>query len=301
MRADRTLRVLALAGAVLALVLVARAPAAPADDPTTPTRIISCAPNLTQMLFALGAGDQVVGVTRYCQDPPEAATRPAMGDLFSPNLEAMVAADPDMVVAYPSSAKVIDFFNNRQAIRLVVTNTCETREEIARTMRDLGRALGREDRAEELIAATNADIARLEDGWKDEPPLKVLIVVGRQPGSLANLYAAGRGTYLDELLTISGAENVVPGELGKYPVLNREAILSMRPDVIIETHHEEETDREHAEARAAWKAMSPLPAVRDGRILFLMDKRVLLPGAFLERDARTLHDLIRPETVGTEP
>lgn len=269
-------------------------PPATADGFTTPIRIISCAPNLTQMIFALGAGEQVVGVTRYCEDPPEAASRTAMGDLFHPNLEAMVAARPDMIVLYPSSAKVHDFFAGRPEVRLVVTNTCETLEEIDATLRHLGDALGRRERAEELIAATSAEMRALgREHAGATPPPKVLIVVGRQRGSLANLYAAGHGTYLDELLGAAGAENVVPADLGRYPVLARETLIGLRPDLIIETHHEVDTESERAEASAAWGRLTPVPAVRNGRIAFLIDKRVLLPGAFAERDAGALRQLIR--------
>jgi len=94
------------------------------SPPASPARIISCAPNLTEMLFTLGAGHRLVGVTRYCRFPPEARNIPPLGDLYSPSLEAMVAARPDLIVLAPGNRKVMDFFAAHPGPRLLETNAC---------------------------------------------------------------------------------------------------------------------------------------------------------------------------------
>ncbi|MBI5154863.1 ABC transporter substrate-binding protein [Candidatus Poribacteria bacterium] len=272
------------------LILLALSPRALADDlPTTPTRIISCAPNLTEMLFALGAGDAVIGVTRYCEFPPEAQSRPKFGDLFNPSLEAMVGADPDLIVLYPSSTKVVEYFAQRPGVRLLQTPKCDSLADIEQTLRLLGDATGRAREAEELIAETRAGLAQLRNESSGRPKRSVLLVLGRERGSLAHLTAVGGGTYITELLEAAGGTNVLDASLGMYPQLSREALLGLAPDVLIELHHEADSPAERGEARAAWAPFGKLiPAVREGRVLLLTDKHLLVPGAHLERDARAL-------------
>lgn len=282
--------------ALVAIALPARTSAAVDDQPTTPTRIISCAPSLTEMLFALGAGDTVIGVTRYCEFPEEAKKLPKYGDLYNPSLEAMVAARPDLIVALPGNERLRRYFADKPGVRLFETkSTPETIAEIAATMIELGRAIGREKQAHELIAHTNNTLAALREQHAGRPRPRVMIVVGREQGSLANLYAVGKPTYLTELLDIIGADNVVADEkLGKYPVLSREAILRLNPDIIIETHHAADTPETRAEMRKAWQALPAVAALRNDRLLILTDKHVLLPGPFLERDAAALARMVHP-------
>ena len=90
------------------------------------------------MLFALGVGDRVIGVTRWCRFPKEATTRPPLGDLYQPNIEAMVAARPDLIVAVPGNTKVLEFFAGRKEPRVLETNACETIADIQEEARKAG-------------------------------------------------------------------------------------------------------------------------------------------------------------------
>lgn len=266
-----------------------------------PTRIISCAPNLTEMLFALGAGDRVIGVTRYCRFPAEAGTRPPLGDLFNPNLEAMVAARPDLIVFVPGSTKIPEFFANHPGPQLLQTNACETIADIQATLLALGAAVGDSARAREIVAAMDAgfDSIRAEAGIRaggDARPIRYLMVLGHEEGSLEQIYAVGQPTYLTELLALSGGVNVVPHAAGRYPILNREALLEYDPDVILERHLGPASPDERRALESLWRSLPTLRAVREHRIVVQDDDHVTINGPDLVASGRTLARLLHPLT-----
>ncbi|MEQ8819993.1 MAG: ABC transporter substrate-binding protein [Sumerlaeia bacterium] len=270
----------------LSLATVARAA-------TTETlRIISCAPNGTQMLYALGLGDQVIGVSEYCQFPPEAQNKPKYGNLFEPNLEAMLAARPSAVVATPTNHKVIEFFQRRSGTQVVVLESCDTIAEIHATIQALGDALGREVQARALVEADRAALAEMAaaNAPGEERP-RVLFVVGRDRGSLRNLYAAGSGTYIAELIEAAGGTNAAGPDDGLWPTYSREGLIGLRPGIIVEIADADTTETRQ-ELRRAWSRLPMLPAVRDSRLELLTDRRVLIPGPYLARDAEALRGVI---------
>jgi iron complex transport system substrate-binding protein len=266
--------------------------ASPAPAPAAPpARIISCAPNLTEILFALGAGPEVVGVTRYCEHPPEAKAIAKFGDLYAPDLEGMVAARPTLVAVTSTSERVRDFFGAREGVRVVVCTDNDSIAEIAQSIRLLGEATGRSARAEELVAATDRGLAELRERWKDRPTRRVLLVVGREPRTLSNLYVVGRGTYIDELMAAVRVENAVPESMGEWPQLSRETLLALNPEVIVEMH-EPADDAARAEMRAAWGGLPPLAAVRNDALLPFANRHITTPSVGLERDAEALGKLV---------
>lgn len=280
--------------AVVAALALACTPAPQAPPATTGAqRIISCAPNLTEILFALGVGDRVIGVTRYCVYPPEAAELPQYGDLYNPSLEAMVAARPDLIVLRPGNSKVIDYFRRRGSVGLLETTSCETLEEIREATRLLGATVGCADRAEELIAADTAAIAAVAQECAGRPRLRVLMLIAREPESLGGLWAIGGGVFVTELLEAAGGENVLGTDLGLYPQLSREALPGLAPDVVLEFHQKADDEEARAEIQRAWEPMKGLvPAAATGRLYVVADPHVTIPGADLGRDARRLAELL---------
>lgn len=277
---------------VAAWVVVASA--ARAEQP----RIVSCAPNLTEILFALGAGEEVVGVTRFCEHPPEAAKLPKLGDLYAPDLEGMVAARPTIIAVTPTSERVRAFFADKPGVRLVLCTDNDSIAEIAESVELLGEATGRSARATELVDATNRGLADLRERWKDRPVRRALFVVGRDAGSLSNLYAVGPGTYMDELMQAVRLENVVPAGMGEWPALSREALIALNPDVVIEIHDPAD-DVARAEMRAAWKALPVLKAVKDDALLPFANKHITVPSVGLEKDAEALGVLVHGAALPT--
>ncbi|MDZ4804029.1 MAG: helical backbone metal receptor [Candidatus Eisenbacteria bacterium] len=259
------------------------------ETSTAPARIISCSPNLTEMLFALGAGDRVIGVTRWCRYPPEAATRPPLGDLYQPNLEAMVAARPDLIVAVPGNTKVLEFFSGRAEPRILETNACETIADIQATLRQLGAAVGAAERAEALVREMNSGLDSLAAAGDNPPPVRTLMILGHAEGALEQIYAVGSPTYLDELLVRVGGTNVVPKDAGRYPIITREAILTMNPELILERHLGGVASAEQKQAMIRlWDELPTLPAVRNGRVVVMDDDHMTINGVDLVNTGRKL-------------
>jgi len=268
--------------ALLCLIVLVGGCSRPNAQPSpagAPQRIISCAPNLTEMLFALGAGDRVIGVTRWCRYPPEATSRPPLGDLYQPNLEAMVAATPDLIVAVPGNTKVLEFFAGKATPRVLETNACETIADIVVTLRQLGVAVGATERAEALVRGIDRGLDSLRTAHAGAPPVATLMILGHTEGALEQIYAVGHPTYLDELLSIVGGRNVVPVEAGRYPIITREALLTMNPDLILERHlGGVATPDQKAAMIHLWDELPTLPAVRAKRVVVMDDDHMTING-----------------------
>jgi iron complex transport system substrate-binding protein len=272
--------------------------AATTGPPAAPTRIISCAPNLTEALFALGAGPRVIGVTRFCRFPPEAGERPPLGDLYQPNLEAIVAARPDLIVLVPGNRKVLDYFAGRAEPRLLETNACETIAEIQATIRQLGAAVGAPARGDSLVGAIDAGLAGVRTAHANAPPVRYLMILGHAEGALEQIYVVGPPTYLGELMEMVGGVNVVGGALGRYPIVTREAIVAMNPDVVLERHlGGRATDEQKERMIALWNQLPTLSAVRNGRVRVLDDDHVTINGPDLVNTAWTLSAALHDSAV----
>ncbi len=276
---------------LVSLLLLAAFCATVSAQDTKPERIISCAPNLTEILYALGADENIVGVTRYCHYPPEAKNNPALGDLYTPNLEGMIGAKPSMIVLSPSSSSVTDYFEKRDNVRLVYSTHNNSIEEIFKSIRIMGNATGRIKDAEQLVTETNEGLKQIARRWSDIPEQRALFVVGREPGALANLYAVGQNTYLNDLMETVRLKNVVKEEMGEWPVISREGLLALNPDVIIEIHDTDDEEQQ-AETRAAWSSLSPVSAVRNDAFYILTNRHVMIPGPRVDQHAVTLGELV---------
>lgn len=260
---------------LFALFLVLLMPlAAPAERPTTETlRVISCAPNLTEMMYELGLGHHLVGVSTFTNWPPEAAELPRVADLFNPNLEAMLRLDPTHVLGLESTTKVNDFFRRRPGVEVHTFGRIETLEEINGALLQLARVFDVEERGRELVRG-QPEPRGLGEG---RDPVRVLYVLGYGAG-LSQMYVIGQGTFLSELIELAGGVNVVPESLGIYPSVNKEALLRLAPDVIIMNLGGEDPEERYRVVRREWRSMASLPAVRREDFRFVADDRLGIPG-----------------------
>ena len=230
-----TRRVLLLAvwAFVAACTATENAPApAPAPVPapaSAPQRIVSLAPALTSMLFRLGLGPRVVGVTRYCDDPPEAATRPHVGGFADADPEAILALKPDLVVAVqsPAMAGLLTRLEGFGVRTLAVQQDSLTATWAA--FEAVGRATGKTDEAVAAVAAARAALPQSAARAAGLRGKRVLFVYGRAP-----LVVAGPGSFGDELLGMLGAVNAAAIFQRPWPKLTAEEVVSARPDVILD-------------------------------------------------------------------
>ena len=272
-------------------------------------RIVSTAPNLTETLFALGLGDRVVGVTRFCRFPLQARERHQVGGFLDPNFEAIVALEPDLVLSLRSLYEVHGAFD-RLGLRVLVVDHYSV-EDILDSITAIGRTCRADAEAATLVAEFSARMAQVERHVAGRPRPRVMLVVERprDSGRLAEVYVAARDGYFDRLIATSGGENAFAEAAVPFPAVSVEGILTADPEVIVElappADGVEESPaaaaRRAAEVAADWEALPQLAAVRKGRVHVLTDQASVVPGPryvdFLEDLARLIH----PEVTGDAP
>lgn len=256
-------------------------------------RIICMSPAASEITFAVGGGHRVVGVSQHTTWPPEAREKPKCGGFFNPSYERILKLDPDLIVAQGEAADVSAFAedNDIEVLSLALTDL----ESIFAETRRVGRALGLEAGAELVCAEMRYRLAKVRARVADRVPVRVLLVTGRQAGSLSSIRTAGKGTFLHDLVGVAGGVNVLGDMDESYGVVNKETLVRRAPEAIVELHGEGRDPGEAlAEARAAWSGMVSLPAVRRGRIFVIESTYALIPGPrvveLAERLAGILHE-----------
>lgn len=182
---------------LLILVLWLDAPPARAAD-----RVVSLAPNFTEILFAIGAGESVLAVSDFCQYPEEARTRPRVGGPFNLNYERLVALRPDLVVLPMSLVGVSEKASSLGLPVLALPN--EKVDDVVASIERLGEVMGKASQARRLADGIRKRLREAETATRDLPRKRVLIVVLRSPNGLQDLTVASRETFLDELLRLAG-------------------------------------------------------------------------------------------------
>ncbi len=286
--------------AVILFLALAPAPAAPrgadAAPATTATlRIVTLAPNLTDMVNALGFGENIVGVSDFCRPAPRAdGSQPVrLGALHNPNYEALLALRPSLVILYPSYGRLVSRLESDRVETLVLP--VESLDDIYSALRATGARLGAERRAEALERELRDRLGRLAAAREGKPRPRALLLISHAPGALREIYAAGRGTYLDELLRLAGAENALEDSPARYPLLSREFLLTARPDVIIDASFAEGAAGGGKQREAVLREYGNLAGAAGtrARYVFSDDPDLLTPGpaaaAAAERLAALLH------------
>ena len=281
---------LALAGG-----LQASGPAHPqvsGNEPAPAARIISLVPALTEMLFAIGAGPHVIAVSSYDSFPPEVEALPRVGALLDPDVERILALRPGLVLTYGSQSGL-----EGQLARAGIRTFTYRHGGVAgifQTLRDLGAATGHaadgDRKAREIQAQLDAVQARV----RAYPRPRTLLVFGRQPQSLQQMYVSGGTGFLHDILQIAGGANVFADVQRESVQPSHETLLARAPEAIVEVHATgmlaaADLPRE----RNVWAALASIPAVRNGRIHFLNGAYLVVPGPRVglaaEAFARALH------------
>lgn len=253
-------------------------------------RIVSLSPNTTEILFALGQGERVVGVSRYDDYPPEVMHRPRVGGMLDPSFEAIVALRPDAVVGArgPVNRAVLERLE-ALGIRILFPRV-ESLMDIYAAIDALAALTGAVDRVRSLRQRIETRVDQVRNAVRGRARPSVLAVLGQRPISVA-----GPGSFLDELITLAGGRNVVRSG-PRWPTLALETVLSLAPEVVLDLTVMEG----HGALREVWSAYSAIPAVRDGRVVRLDNPMLLRPGPrvgeALVMYARAIHPgLVIPE------
>ena len=283
---------------LLALVLPRRAPDKPADVAAgaVPRRIIAIAPNTAEIVCELGAADRLVAVGRYCKYPPRIAGLPRIGGLRDPDLEAILALQPDLLMVRGRTAAVERLCRDN-GIR-VYHDPTETLADIERAVLEIGDLLGLGDRAADVISRMRSELSSIRRSVAALPRPRVLFT-NRNPGQLAAIYTVAKGSYLDELISLAGGENIFGDQDTPYPLIGLEEILVRRPEVIIESLFGQGGGPGMRSAVAAqWRAVGRIPAVETGRVHVLTADYATVPSPRVVRMASDLVKIIHPEIAG---
>ena len=293
-------RRLARLRACVAVAIVAIATACRGASPPAPgkaQRIVSLVPAVTEMLYALGAGPQVVGVSSYDHFPSDVEKLPKVGALIDPDTERILALRPDFVVVYVSQTETearfkqagIQTFSYRHGATDAIRGTLDI-------IRALGAATGREAQAGEVVVriTTGLDSVRRRVAGLGRP--RTLLVIGRQPGTLQGVYVAGGSGFLNELLDVAGGENVFEDVMRESVQPSSETLLRRAPEVLLELHATEPAGNYPDDDLSVWNTLASIPAVRDHRVHSVVGDFVVVAGPRLAEGAEAMARALHPET-----
>jgi iron complex transport system substrate-binding protein len=255
-----------------------------------PMRIVSLAPSLTETIFALGAGADVVGVSQYTDYPPQAASLPKVGTFLTPNIEAIVALRPNLIIGPATSADQREIHALRAMgypVLMVDDNSIAGVEE---SIERIGARIGKARQAHRLVLRIGAAIATIEMQLKHAPRTRVLMVVGHQP-----IVAVGRGNYLNELIKLAHGDNIAQMTAQQWPRLSLEYIIAARPQVILDG----QMGSDASSPDGFWSHYPTIPAVRHHHVYGYPDEPVLHPGPRIPQSLAIIARLIHPEAFRT--
>ncbi len=258
-----------------------------------PQRIVVASPGLVECVFAIGAGDRVVGVSQFTDFPPEAKERPSIGGAFNPTFDRILELKPDLVLVQ-SKAEKLAAFCREKGIRIVHVNL-ETLADMLGGLLVLGELLDCEAQALVVVRRLTRGLQGAPEAGTSRPVPRVFLCTSHTPGSLRSLGSTGRGTFLTELVELAGGKSVFGDVAAPYPIVSKEALVSRAPEVIIELRPGACSDEERAQLLADWKLLPSLPAVRDGRIHILTASSLLIPGPRVLDTIRRLATAIHGE------
>jgi len=278
----------------LLLVFGARAPAATFIDEAgrtlevngPPQRIVSVAPNVTEILFALGLEDRLVGVSVYCQYPPEALKKEKIGGYINPSLEKIVALRPDLVIGI-AEGDLKTFVDKLAGLKVPVyiTNPRDALE-VLTSIQKIGEVTFAQEPARKIVRSMEERVWTIQDKVQGQPRPRVLHILDFNP-----LISAGKGTFVDDLIRLAGGRNVAETATGKYPRFSMEEVLVQDPEVILLASMKSRDPM--VKQRRWWERWKTISAVKQGRIYVLDSDLIHRPSPRmaegLERVARAIH------------
>jgi iron complex transport system substrate-binding protein len=259
-----------------------------------PQRIVSTAPSITEMLYALGLGDRVVGDTRFCRYPPEAQSKPKIGDYINPDLEAIAALKPDLVIVQTNPVRLSERLANMHLHSIEVDQ--QNIAAIYESIRVVGNAAGVSDRAAKLIGSIRAGLDAIRARAAAYPPVRMMFVVGRSQGRLDGLVVVGRASFLNQVIRIAGGANIFNDALAAYPNVSLEEVMARDPEVIIDMGDMADTvnvsDEKKREVVGLWNRVPSVAAVRNHRVYAVAADMYMVPGPRVVDSARSIFEML---------
>jgi iron complex transport system substrate-binding protein len=283
-----------LAAFAIALTLaLALRPSATAQP--VPRRIVSLIPAATEMLYAVGAGPQVVAVSSFDTYPPEVRKLPTVGALLDPNVERILSLKPDLVVVYGSQTDL------KQQLARAGIAVYDYRHaglaDVMTTIRKLGERTGHAAEADNVAKRIEQGLDGIRQRVAGRPRPRTLLVFGRERLALRGIYASGGVGFLDDMLQVAGGENVFADVKQQAVQASTEVLLGRRPDVILEVRAANSAlaSADRLAELAVWQGLPSIPAVRSGRVVYLADDRLVIPGPRVVEGTELIARALHPE------
>ncbi len=276
---------------LVSALVVLIATCAPAAD--IPKRIVSLSPDLTEILYGVGAFNRVVGVSNYDTYPPEVDKLPHLGQLHAANYETLTALRPDLVLINTAQAPFLEDTLKQLGLRTLKTST-QSIKDMYDAMIAIGHATGNDSEAAKLVASTREGLNRVARKMSGAAKPRIVLIVDRTPGTLRDLYTATDGSYLAEVIAIAGGQMAMPPVPTGYKKLQKEDLLAVNPDIILDFIQGPKS-RFAGDPLEAWQEMPELKAVRARRVHGVNEDFVPHASQRIVQTAELFARLIHPE------
>ncbi len=243
-------------------------------------RIVALAPNITEILFALGLGDQIVGVSEFSNYPLAAQQIPRVGALLNPNFEAIVSAKPDLVIIVDEMADYKTRFDSLGIETLIVKH--DTINEILDSINIIGRRCGKISEAEKIVGELKNKITQIQNAVRSQTPPRVLISLGHdysqdQCSKPQHITIAGNDGFYSQMVEYAGGKNVYDGKV-PYPVISWESVITMNPQIVIDIGPVETKPIDAETMTQQWKNFSRIDAAKNNAVYIFTENYTAIPG-----------------------
>jgi len=262
--------------------------------------VVSFGPQITETVFALGEGGRVIGVSDFCDYPPEVEKLPRVGGFMDPDYEKITVLRPELVIL---SGKHIEMTEFCQKTGTPYVNVyMDSLETIDAGIESIGKALRVPEKADALRAQVRGEFDAVKASVAGKPRPKVLIITGRSNHDLNTLPTVGGSSFVSQLVEMAGGENIYADANRPYLEASKETAVLKAPDVILEFHAGEALgDTEKQAYIDDWSQLPSIPAVRNGRVYLVTESHALRPGPRLPEIARRIAAYLHPDTGAGQP
>ncbi len=260
---------------------------------TGPTRIISLIPPVTETLFAIGAGPEVIAVSSFDNYPPDVAKLQRVGALLDPDVERILSLRPDLVVVYASQTDLRAQLERAHIPMYVYRHAGLS--DVTATIREVGTRVGKGVAAVRLAREIDRQIDAVRTRVAGLPRVATLIVFEREPFTLRGIFASGGTGFIHDMVEAAGGANVFADIARQAVQATTELILARRPAIIIELRSSVATESDQRRELATWSGLGALPAVRTGRLYLFADQRMSIAGPRVGEVVQVLGRTIHPE------
>jgi iron complex transport system substrate-binding protein len=256
--------------------------------PPSPERIISLAPNITEILFTLGLDREIVGVSTHCNFPEAAKRKPRVGSYISLDFEKILSLRPDLVLA-TGAGNTIEMVERLEKLGFpTYVIYPKNFDGILASIRHVGQILGRDKEAQEIVSNMQARRQRVIELTRGLPRPRVFLQIGEAP-----IVTVGKGSFADDLIHLAGGENITAGDGKMYPRLGLEEILRRAPEVIIISSMNPRGS--YDKVLQEWARWKTIPAVQNGRIHLVDSDLIDRPSPRIIDGLEEMARIIHPE------